>query len=74
MDAPTINLNIAPPHSLGSNAAWAQRRFWGAAIAKGSWFAHLQSAGMKLGTLPGLKKILVGVGVSAGIVKSILRC
>lgn len=31
----------------GSAAAWAQRRFWGVAIVKGSWFAHLQSAGMK---------------------------
>jgi hypothetical protein len=31
----------------GSPAAWAQRRFWGAAVSKGSWFAFLQRAGMK---------------------------
>jgi len=29
-----------------SAASWAQRRFWGAAVARGSWFARLQSAGM----------------------------
>ncbi|KIP05248.1 hypothetical protein PHLGIDRAFT_19771 [Phlebiopsis gigantea 11061_1 CR5-6] len=33
----------------GSTAAWAQRRFWGAAVAKGSWFSVLQRAGMTLG-------------------------
>ena len=33
--------------SPGSPAAWAQRRFWGAAVSKGSWFAFLQRAGMK---------------------------
>ena len=32
---------------LGSPAAWAQRRLWGAAVSKGSWFAFLQRAGMK---------------------------
>ncbi|KAF8531232.1 hypothetical protein JB92DRAFT_2852296 [Gautieria morchelliformis] len=32
----------------GSTAAWAQRTFWGAAVAKGSWFAGLQSAGMNI--------------------------
>ncbi|TFK44809.1 hypothetical protein BDQ12DRAFT_717958 [Crucibulum laeve] len=32
----------------GSAAAWAQRQFWGAAVKEGSWFAGLQSAGMKL--------------------------
>ncbi|RDB25051.1 hypothetical protein Hypma_007814 [Hypsizygus marmoreus] len=31
----------------GSAAADAQRRFWGAAVAEGSWFSHLQRAGMK---------------------------
>ncbi|KAI0026854.1 hypothetical protein K488DRAFT_91768 [Vararia minispora EC-137] len=30
----------------GSPAAWAQRYFWGAAVAEGSWFAALQRAGM----------------------------
>ncbi|KAI5896134.1 uncharacterized protein SCHCODRAFT_02685200 [Schizophyllum commune H4-8] len=32
----------------GSSAAWMQRRFWGATVAKGSWFAWLQRAGMKV--------------------------
>ncbi|KAH9921756.1 uncharacterized protein B0H18DRAFT_1019927 [Fomitopsis serialis] len=31
----------------GSAAAWAQGRFYGAYIPKGSWFSHLQRAGMK---------------------------
>ncbi|KAH9931417.1 uncharacterized protein B0H18DRAFT_989174 [Fomitopsis serialis] len=31
----------------GSAAAWAQRRFYGAYIPKGSWLSHLQRAGMK---------------------------
>jgi len=29
----------------GSLAAWAQRYFWGAAVARGSWFARFQSIG-----------------------------
>ncbi|KAL1733434.1 hypothetical protein EV714DRAFT_246448 [Schizophyllum commune] len=32
----------------GSSAAWMQRRFWGATVAEGSWFARLQRAGMKI--------------------------
>ncbi|KAF8548040.1 hypothetical protein OG21DRAFT_1423796, partial [Imleria badia] len=36
--------------NVGSAAAWLQRRFWGAAVASGSWFAWLQAAGM--GVLP----------------------
>ncbi|KAK7681777.1 hypothetical protein QCA50_015124 [Cerrena zonata] len=32
----------------GSAAAWAQRYFYGASVKKGSWFAYLQRAGMKL--------------------------
>ncbi|TFK44810.1 hypothetical protein BDQ12DRAFT_36758 [Crucibulum laeve] len=32
----------------GSTAAWAQRTFWGGAVKEGSWFARMQSAGMKL--------------------------
>lgn len=31
----------------GSTAAWAQRTFYGAEVKAGSWFAHLQRAGMK---------------------------
>lgn len=30
----------------GSLAAWLQSRFWGGAVARGSWFAWLQRAGM----------------------------
>jgi len=59
----------------GSAAAWAQRRFWGAAVAKGSWFAHLQSAAMKFKIPPGSgKKIIGGIGLGVGVVGSLLGC
>lgn len=32
----------------GSTAAWVQAELWGGAIQEGSWFATLQSAGMKV--------------------------
>ncbi|KAH7888183.1 hypothetical protein F5I97DRAFT_962065 [Phlebopus sp. FC_14] len=52
----------------GSAAAWMQRRFWGAAVKKGSWFSFLQWAGMKSSFTVGVwKKIIVGVGVGAGV-------
>ena len=56
----------------GSLASWSQRRFWGAAVAKGSWFAHLQSAGMKLGSP--WKKIAIGIGAGLGMIGSFSGC
>ncbi|KAI0031311.1 hypothetical protein K488DRAFT_71521 [Vararia minispora EC-137] len=48
----------------GSPAAWAQRQFWGAGVAKGSWFAALQRAGMvEIGQLPRV----IGAGLGAHI-------
>ncbi|RXW18812.1 hypothetical protein EST38_g7041 [Candolleomyces aberdarensis] len=32
----------------GSLAAWIQSKFWGGAVAKGSWFAYFQRAAMKI--------------------------
>jgi len=52
----------------GSSAAWMQRRFWGAAVAKRSWFARLQSAGMTPGTG---KKV---IGSIIGIIASLFKC
>lgn len=48
----------------GSAAAWLQRAFWGGAVARGSWFAILQSLGM---TLAGgwVEKVAVGTGLAA---------
>jgi len=47
----------------GSPAAWAQRRFWGATVKKGSWFAILQKAGMK-GT--SIRSIIGAIGGAIG--------
>lgn len=59
---------------IGSAAAWAQRRFWGAAVAEGSWFARLQAAGMKV-IPPGTgKKVAGSIGLGLGIVGSMFRC
>lgn len=59
----------------GTSAAWAQRRFWGASVAQGSWFARLQSAGMKFPIIPpGTgRKIIGSIGVGVGIVGSIFK-
>ena len=43
----TVAEQISHTEFPGSPAAWAQRRFWGATVTKGSWFAILQKAGMK---------------------------
>ncbi|KZT64316.1 hypothetical protein DAEQUDRAFT_38953 [Daedalea quercina L-15889] len=57
----------------GSTVAWAQRRFYGAYIPKGSWFSHLQHAGMKAAPwLDPVKKqvggsILAGIGLAGGL-------
>jgi len=55
----------------GSAAAWAQRRFYGAYIPKGSWFSHLQRAGMKGARVDPVKtvggSILAGVGIAGGL-------
>jgi len=48
----------------GSPAAWAQRQFWGAAVQKGSWFAILQSLGMKGAS--GIRPILSAAGGGIG--------
>ncbi|KAH8105257.1 hypothetical protein BXZ70DRAFT_920079 [Cristinia sonorae] len=47
----------------GSSAAWMQRRFFGAAVSQGSWFAHLQRASMKQarGIFSGILGIILGV-------------
>jgi len=55
----------------GSSAAWMQRRFWGAAVAKHSWFARLQSAGMTLGIG---RKIVGAIGLGLGIIASFFKC
>ncbi|KIJ42338.1 hypothetical protein M422DRAFT_254408 [Sphaerobolus stellatus SS14] len=57
----------------GSAAAWAQRRFWGAAIKRGSWFAHLQRAGM---TIPvnRLFQALVATGAALGLGSALCSC
>ncbi|KAJ2928287.1 hypothetical protein H1R20_g8799, partial [Candolleomyces eurysporus] len=52
----------------GSLAAWMQRRFWGGAIASGSWFAFFQRAGMFKGFWGKAKIILAGI---LGLIKSI---
>ncbi|KAH9834881.1 uncharacterized protein C8Q71DRAFT_766877 [Rhodofomes roseus] len=51
----------------GSAAAWAQRTFYGGYIPKGSWFSHLQRAGMKAGPWMGPVKQAVGGLLLAGI-------
>lgn len=48
----------------GSAAAWAQQRFWGAAVNRGSWFAWLQRAGMTRMTLSELVKGLSKAALS----------
>lgn len=53
----------------GSAAAWAQRRFFGAVIPAGSWFATLQSAsivgvGWKAGAAIGAG---IGAAIGAGV-------
>jgi len=47
----------------GSAAAWLQRFFWGGSVAKGSWFAALQQAGMVGGG--GAWKVIVAIGAAA---------
>ena len=55
----------------GSGAAWAQRFFFREAIPEGSWFATLQSAGMKW-VVPGLGKIIgIPIAIGGGILGSI---
>ncbi|EDR09058.1 uncharacterized protein LACBIDRAFT_326378 [Laccaria bicolor S238N-H82] len=41
-------LAVSQFSALGSTAAWVQAELWGGAIQEGSWFATLQSAGMKV--------------------------
>ena len=41
-------VTVSQLSALGSAAAWAQAEFWGGAVKEGSWFATLQSAGMKM--------------------------
>ncbi|TFK20787.1 hypothetical protein FA15DRAFT_673189 [Coprinopsis marcescibilis] len=55
----------------GSVAAWMQRVFWGGYVKRGSWFALLQRAGMKL---PGLGKIGTGIGIGIGVGAGWLSC
>ncbi|RXW22006.1 hypothetical protein EST38_g3841 [Candolleomyces aberdarensis] len=45
----------------GSLAAWMQRRFWGGAVARGSWFAFFQRAGMFKGFWGKAKVILAAI-------------
>lgn len=55
----------------GSAVAWAQRRFYGAYIPKGSWFSHLQRAGMTRWANPIWKAIggsvLAGIGLAGSL-------
>ncbi|CCM02528.1 uncharacterized protein FIBRA_04630 [Fibroporia radiculosa] len=44
----SVNLTSRGDMGLGSFAAWAQSTFFGANVGKGSWFAILQSIGMRL--------------------------
>ncbi|OCH91521.1 hypothetical protein OBBRIDRAFT_834175 [Obba rivulosa] len=56
----------------GSSAAWAQRTFFGAAVKEGSWFSHLQRAGMTTGSPSSWwKTILGGIGVGIGVGRGI---
>ncbi|CAL1702686.1 unnamed protein product [Somion occarium] len=58
----------------GTPVSWAQRYFYGAAVRKGSWFSHLQRAGMTV-VPPGTgKKVIGGVGAGVGIGLSFMRC
>lgn len=47
---PILGLFGFGPYSpvKGSSAAWAQKRFFGAVVPARSWFAALQSLGMKV--------------------------
>ncbi|KAF9789199.1 hypothetical protein BJ322DRAFT_1105065 [Thelephora terrestris] len=57
----------------GTAASWAQRRFWGAVVSRGSWFAFLQRAGMK-GIA--LSRPFMGVigAVIGGVVGALFPC
>ncbi|KAF7762230.1 hypothetical protein Agabi119p4_8823 [Agaricus bisporus var. burnettii] len=48
----------------GSMAAWAQRIFWGGAVAPGSWFAIMQRLGMTA-TGSAIGKLLASAGITA---------
>ncbi|KAF7762229.1 hypothetical protein Agabi119p4_8822 [Agaricus bisporus var. burnettii] len=48
----------------GSIAAWAQRMFWGGAVASGSWFAILQRLGMTA-TGSAIGNLLASAGITA---------
>ncbi|EKM78472.1 hypothetical protein AGABI1DRAFT_129578 [Agaricus bisporus var. burnettii JB137-S8] len=48
----------------GSMAAWAQRMFWGGAVAPGSWFAIMQRLGMTV-TGSAIGKLLASAGITA---------
>ncbi|KAF8436031.1 hypothetical protein L210DRAFT_903573 [Boletus edulis BED1] len=54
----------------GSFAAWLQSRFWGAAVAPGSWFSWLQAAGM--GVLPAWVGVVIKLPIIGGILGSLL--
>ena len=56
---------------LGSPAAWAQRRLWGAAVSKGSWFAFLQRAGMKGISV---RPVMGAIGGAIGAMIGLLPC
>ncbi|KAK7457195.1 hypothetical protein VKT23_010493 [Stygiomarasmius scandens] len=57
----------------GSTAAWAQRRFFGAVVTRGSWFARLQQAGMRGWGLYRLPEIVLGA-IGGGLMWGIGRC
>ncbi|KAF8893972.1 hypothetical protein BD779DRAFT_1797918, partial [Infundibulicybe gibba] len=60
LNSPWMLLTLLRP--TDSAASWAQRRFFGAFVEKGSWFARLQAAGMTA-KLPAIRPILGGVGL-----------
>ena len=62
------------PISVGSIAAWMQRRLWGAAVKAGSWFSLLQAAGMgKIPTWAGLG-IKIPLAIGGGLLVTRLPC
>lgn len=56
---------------MGTPVACAQRRFYGAYIPKGSWFSHLQSAGMTRWASSIWKTVSGAIAAGVGLVGSL---
>jgi hypothetical protein len=60
-------------YTVGSAAAWLQRRLWGAAVESGSWFSWLQAAGM--GVIPKWAGLVTKVPLLVGgLLATLLPC